>query len=139
MELKLKHLAPYLPYGVDLQLIINGQVVAEETMTKILHYEWEIDTKIGIGISDAEHIWMFKPILRQLSSIQSYFEPLWDSDIEVRSYLSEEFITGFRFEGIEGVLEHKVEWWPVGFYNILLKHHFDVFGLIEQGLATIKE
>lgn len=140
MELKLEHLAPYFPYELDLQLIIRGQVSAEETMTRISHHIWETHpTKIAMGCGNSEHIWMFKPLLRPLSQIQSYFEPLWDSDIDVRTYLSEEYISSFGFESIEEMLEHKIEWWPVGFYTTLLKHHFDLFELIENGLATIKE
>lgn len=134
MELQLKHLAPYLPYelrlSADYFTIDKSFLLVSENTTNSFGN--------GLNIND---VFRFnaKPLLRPLSQIQSYFEPLWDSDIDVRTYLSEEYITSFGFESIEEILEHKVEWWPVGFYTTLLKHHFDIFSLIENGLATIKE
>ena len=132
MELKLEHLAPYLPYGLLGKINDTDSTITLGVETSNFHFTWSIIMFLG----DRPPI---KPLLRPLSQIQSHFEPLWDSDIDVRTYLSEEYIASFGFESIEEILKHKVEWWPVGFYTTLLKHHFDVFGLIENELATIKE
>lgn len=134
MELELKHVSPYLPY--ELNLKVDYFVIEKEYLLVVENNS----NCFGNGLNINEVIrFKAKLLLRPLSQIQSYFEPLWDSDIDVRTYLSEEYITSFGFESIEDVLEHKVEWWPVGFYTTLLKHHFDVFDLIENRLATIKE
>lgn len=135
MKLKLEHLAPYLPYQLEGYCLANIHTIVEFIKPNRIGGI----TKFGNHVPIADTFKGFKPLLRPLSQIQSYFEPLWDSDIDVRTYLSEEYITSFGFESIEEILEHKVEWWPVGFYTTLLKHHFDVFELIENGLATIKE
>jgi len=140
MELKLEHLAPYLPYSLDLQFIIDGEVMAEETMCKIAHFEWEIDTKIGIGIADTEHIWMFKPLLRPLSQFGD------SGDLrKVNEFIGlgkwcdayDEYFQAWFNDSAN--INKLVLQAPYEIFQYFLSEHYDVFSLIENGLATIKE
>lgn len=67
----------------------------------------------------------FKPILRPLSDLTKkyYFDNLKDGDFE----LSEEII-----KEIKTISRGYLKFYQL---NYLLNHHFDVFGLIEKGLA----
>jgi len=140
MELEIKHISPYLPYDLYLQFVINGYVVAEDLMTGIQHYNWEThSTKVRVGIIEAEHIWMFKPILKPLSEFG-------ESD-DLRKV--HEFI-GFG-KWCDAYDEYFKEWFndssridklimqaPYEIFQYFLSEHYDVFGLIKQGLAVKK-
>lgn len=133
MELEVKHLAPYLPYGLKLQYIVRDKVENTGVMKSISHNENETyPTRVSIDFNDEEHIWMFKPILRPLSQIKKYFEPIFETDKEVNEYLSYEATTPFS---VEEILNYKFQYLPYGTYQVLFKHHFDVFSLIDAGLA----
>ena len=130
MELELKYLAPYLPYGLKLKLrdkIIEMQGLISVS-ERIISYD--IDKKL----CECE-ISLIKPILRPLSDLlKNEFENVYKNQIDYESieHLSEldceSFLTcNFSYE----------------FWQSLFKNHFDVFGLIEKGLAidinTIKK
>ena len=103
-KLELKHLAPYLPYKVEVKLesklYPKCKIVGVVRNTIYLNYHGH---SLSLQISDV------KPILRPLSDN-------WHLQFEVR----------------------RLDAW-----ERLFKGHFDVFGLIEKGLAidinTIKE
>ena len=109
MKLELKHLAPYLPHGLWCEVnYIEGKEV------KPFEIRWV--TKDFNIYSD------IKPILRPLSD------------------LTNEFKYDFRFtERTITIHKHGLDYWVKGLrfdiVEFLLKNHFDVFGLIEQGLA----
>lgn len=135
MELQVKHLAPYLPYGLKLQYVVREKVEKTGIMKSINHNEDETHpTRVSISaMYNEEHIWMFKPLLRPLSQIKEYFEPIFETDKEVNEFLSYETLTPFSIEDLENCLPNYI---PYGSFKVLLKHHFDVFGLIEKGLAV---
>lgn len=97
MKLELKHLAPYLPYGLRIQ---DG---------------WgDIQKLRPIHLEETSPI-VLRPILRPLSDLE---------------------YTKFEFENDEYVIDKESsselcwdEW------TFLFENHFDVFGLIEKGLA----
>ena len=105
MKLELKHLAPYLPYGVHL---MNN------------YGRWH-NTTLHKSISIYMMLEM-KPILRPLSDLTKLGsnERWWRDKIALG-------ITKLDYESIQELLEE----------------HYDVFGLIEEGLAidinTLKE
>jgi hypothetical protein len=120
MELEVKHLAPYLPYNLSLQYIVRDKVEKTGIMKSIIHNEDETHpTKVSIEWGDAEHIWMFKPLLKPLSQLGNdyYF---------------------FHYEKQEGLMmKRKNETYcRLNELDFLFKNHFDVFGLIDAGLAT---
>jgi len=141
MKLELKHLAPYLPYGLKCQYegIVNGGEISKKRKEYKKENEpfvnWsyfrDIDEIKGLKIAPLKSIRVYKkywvatcgiynkgqkgfysgigikPILRPLSDIQ-------DDDINTPEYLQ---------ECCYSYVQH------------LLEQHYDVFGLIPQGLA----
>jgi len=119
MKLELKHLAPYLPYGVEYfntheDFIEQKGIINPHSCFDILRYEY------------------IKPILRPLSDLLN--EEL-DFYIDFNTILNEidsrylrEAIVNKKFYSKD--IHYSFEVW-----NCLLSMHFDIFGLIEQGLA----
>lgn len=117
-KLQLKHLSPYLPYGLLMfdddnpnqyypRLI--GVLNDENIITSLPRFPYNYNC----GIST------FKPILRPLSD-------LTPGDSKEFEYVSLDDL----IRGIES--EHcSIKCW-----NSLLREHFDVFGLIDKGLAV---
>jgi hypothetical protein len=152
-KLQLSHIAPYFPYYLKMryQNDCNGYC-RDGVLLKMKHLDdvpnsacFTLEEDENGDFSASGHISMFKPILRPLSNIFSFFNDshLFDSDIDIRTFLNEDFLKSRGIETIDEIYELKAEWLPLGFINTLLKYHFDVFGLIEKGLAidftTIKE
>ena len=121
MELEVKHLAPYLPYGLKLQYVVREKVEQIGIMKSISHNEDETHpTRVSISsMYNEEHIWMFKPLLKPLSQLgnENYF---------------------FHYDNQEGLMmKRKNETYcRLNELDFLFKNHFDVFGLIDAGLAT---
>lgn len=145
-KITIKELAPYLPYG--LKCIWNTEtyelhgVLANDKCKLMDIYD---DTIYGCGIK------FIKPLLFPLSSLTK--------EIEVNG---ERFVPLKVLESMNDFGEHlyiqsstlsedfgKLDWWiedeggftfneMMNVYNKLLEWHFDVFGLIERGLAIDK-
>lgn len=134
-RLNIKHIAPYLPYGLKVNR--NGTDWS---------YELESCNKDGV-ITDTsfQHYWEYeviKPILRPLSDLYKeithngktfipYRELDWESyDDEIGYIVSAEY--GENPRVAINVLDF------IDDYYKLLEWHFDVFGLIDKGLAIDK-
>jgi len=129
MGLEVKHLAPYLPYGLKLQYVVREKVEKTGIMKTIIHNEDETHpTKVSIDWNDSEHIWMFKPILRPLKEIQNEIENFENIQYYGSNYENGQKIDGFSFGGILTL--------SIDDFQKLLSMHFDVFGLISKGLAV---
>jgi len=135
MKLELKHLAPYLPYGLKVQCDIwNEEICAVDGFSATLK-----DVRLTCIIarnkerSEAttwtpklEHC---KPILRPLSDLTKnidndernvkYYSLLKTcySEVDLRNFQEVPLIQ--KYDDVQ----------------ILLEYHFDIFGLIEKGLA----
>jgi len=133
MKLELKHLAPYLPYRLKLIVVSNQDngLIGEMIF---LHKDY-LGTNVGIKHHlkierGLEHI---KPILRPLADIDKeidingWFIPF--DDIYLHPYRNDT-----KEELKEKLQEPNVElsYWIM---EKLFEWHFDVFGLIEKGLA----
>ena len=121
MELQLKHLVQYLPYGLQLQFIVRGKVLQTGTMRTLTFNEHETHPeKVSIEHSDEEHIWMFKPLLK----------PIDNNAEQLRIYFM--LMSHSRWSDIiKNPLNcsyEDLQW--------MIKNHYDVFGLIDAGLAT---
>ncbi len=105
-KLELKHLAPYLPYGLKgLGKYPNGDDnIREINISNVMAY---VDNDINS-----------KPILRPLSDLTNYKGIFHNWEYIINTELSCD-ITWYEWEA-------------------LFEHHFDVFGLIEKGLAIDK-
>ncbi len=117
--LTIKELAPYLPYGLNMQYVVRGVVEKTGVLQSISHNENETHpTRVSISqLYNQEHIWMFKPLLRPLSDFNY---PVW------YDYPNKEMF-------YEDVKNQTVS---VKIWNELLKDHVDVFNLIGIKLAT---
>ena len=127
-KLELKHLAPYLPYG----LIFHGESCGfNENFYPVMSIndsEYE-ETSIFTILNE-----QWKPILRPLSDLTKEIDVNGEKIIPI-NYLCEQVLHELR-----RIIEHfiiygsygELPYW-VSLY--LFECHFDVFGLIEKGLA----
>lgn len=118
--LELKHIAYYLPYNVEVK-----QLNAEKRDTFTLDVE-------GLRIMEVYGYEHFSLVLRPLSDIQKYFEPLFTTDENISKLLSEEYICPFSINDIGDCL---AEYLPFNTFQLLIEHHFDVYELIDKGFA----
>jgi hypothetical protein len=99
-KLELKHLAPYLPYNLDIMFKGSKQKL----------FNRFVITGRPIKIK-------FKPILRPISDLHKMaFASEWDKTVY--------WLLSNRPQGLE-----------YGIVEVLCKEHFDIFGLIDKGLA----
>ena len=127
MKLELKHLAPYLPYGLkavirlreDSSLPIDDECTVNVTCFEAAYLDSEYEE--------------FKPILRPLSDLIAFI----NIDFEDEKFKPVDVI--IRKGGCNTAvgLHVKIGKGTLGFkyFDLLIQWHFDVFGLIEKGLA----
>ena len=136
MKLELKHLAPYLPYELKFYNISSEEIFGEVEKIdvyfgKIYLYKplsWE---KVVIDyVNQSESI--YKPILRPLSDLTKEIE-------EGKKPIAEWLMLCKNSKGVWSFDTNDFSTWEVmaviNEVNLLFKNHFDVFGLIEKGLA----
>ena len=123
MKLELKHLAPYLPYGLKVSNI-RGSVFLLNTFSNMRGRGIE-SRDINSVLSE-----QMKPILKPLSDLTKEFE---HNGEKVNIF---DRIEIYKGSGVDYLIEQiRFGFVEVIVYNILLEHHFDVFGLIEKNLA----
>lgn len=140
-KLTLEHLAPYLPYDIELAFVLRDEIRYVGKITSLLDIQEYDDIKIKIGYNDAEHIWMFKPILHPLSDLTKEIEHNGEKFVPVDIF--------FPYSDYDKIFDRKVDitslelagsinfkYSPYFILNNLFKWHFDVFGLIDAGLAV---
>ena len=135
MELEVKHLAPYLPYGLKLQYVVREKVEQTGIMKSINHNEDETHpTRVSISaMYNEEHIWMFKPMLRRkahLHTLQSEILIRWGGGLSDRAKAQ------WLKEVTDDMLYSAFNSLRYDFVELMLENHIDVFGLIDAGLAT---
>jgi hypothetical protein len=128
MKLELKHLAPYLPYELH-GIIFYTKTDFEKTKLCI---------KDGLNNEADIASWLLgsyqvKPILRPLADLNSLIEVNNRKfyPIDELAEIDEVVVLQYSFEFFETSMKHLPHW----IVQQLLEWHFDVFGLIEQGLA----
>lgn len=125
MELELKHLSPYLPYGLNIKL--------NDKLYELIYVDYGSGYWEELGLLDKDSgnkeytsTINIKPILRPVSHItKDEFNDLYEN----LSYQSQGLI--LRNDLIGNWAE------SMRYYDFkkLLYNHFDVFGLIDAGLA----
>lgn len=133
MKLELEHLAPYLPYELKAKMEIFGD---NETIVDVVGCVGEFVFLDGVRktISEQFFIHEIKPILRPLSDIVTYFHNAF-ADGKFEEYLDADFLENHSICGVGELENIKVGYLPYGTFELLVKHHFDVFDLIPNGLA----
>jgi len=125
MKLETKHLAAYLPYNLKCEVLNSGQ---EKEIGEMIAVYDDNSACFGNIIESEKGFEYIKPILKPMLDFETYFAKIFETDKDVKEYLNEGFITiDNNFINIEDM--------PFGVVQLAFKHHFDIFGLIEKGLA----
>jgi hypothetical protein len=119
MKLELKHLTPYLPYGLNI-IHTSNEIYSSSNI-------WEMEGLVRDNIYLKENrypadIFSVKPILRPKSDLSKYRLPT----VPDPKNSSPAVI----------FLDWSVEMCYYDEYVFLFENHFDVFGLISAGLAV---
>lgn len=123
MKLKLKHIAPYLPYNLMCQTKDRGNVVVSE-----LNAAYSDNSYTFMNIVESEKGFdEIKPILRPLSD-------LTNNEFD-ESVIGNQIVGSYKTKGILKTYYHKSVLENYEIMKWLFENHFDVFGLIEKGLA----
>lgn len=125
--LKLHHVAPYLPYELRCQTVDRGRVVISE-----LNAAYSDNSYTFMNIVESEKGFSdIKPLLKPMNALNvSYITEL----ARHVSTIDEKYTIEVAMKLIE---ERKLKPlnMPYVIVQILLQWHFDVFGLIDKGLA----
>jgi hypothetical protein len=140
MELEVKHLIPYLPYGLKCQYIVRDSIVKTGTLVGINHRPYETHpTRVSIDFEEQEHIWMFKPILRPLKNLGEIIEHNGETFCPI-DWIEDKYYTLYLHEECKRLMEEDGHNWINHMSYLLIQHlfewHFDVFGLINEKLAV---
>jgi len=115
MKLELKHLAPYLPYNLNMKRLNKNNQIRYITMNN------------GNIMGPIEQIDLCKPILRPMSDLHnSSYKWMEIASSEAQSR-NDEYVILKDYTKTENITVH--------FYFWLISNNFDVFGLIPAGLA----
>lgn len=137
-KLTLKELAPYLPYRLKWHLLsaypgANPLATIEEMTLVGVDSCISFEKASEIYLDSDENDVIGKPILRPLSDLTKEIEIKGKKFIPHQELIS---IACGMIVGISSLEEYKdireVLYWE---YEQLIEWHFDVFGLIEKGLA----
>jgi hypothetical protein len=131
MKIELKHIAPYLPYGLNWYCLDKDSREWENLGLSKIHLDNEIleignmDIEISeLGISDDMEV---KLILRPLSDHTKEIEVNGEKFVP-KDWLNENFIGE--------TIGTNIATWSHRAVDKLFEWHFDVFGLIEKKLAV---
>ena len=122
MKLELKNLAPYFPYGLKVRIYSdsNSPIMDNE----VYGYEYEHLLFID-GLAKLEYC---KPILRPLSDLTKWAEEYYNFlKLDETNKYDLDYLCEMNGD-ISNQLRYDMLLW-------LFENHFDVFGLIEKGLA----
>ena len=127
MKLELKHLAPYLPYNLNTKYLLYN-VIGE--IGEIAPQKNEVRDK-KLTAENVDFVLEYcKPLLRPLSDLNKEIEcdGIIFNPIETYAGMSQlkECVT---------LSTHELRYAHYSTVEFLFEHHFDVFGLIEKGLA----
>ena len=131
-RLNIKHIAPYLPYGLKVQYegIINGNDIKQ--WEKDFPNFGEIDGVVGIvelaKILSPKLHWVLNKLNAE-DGICSAKAVNADGNVEL--YFMEYFCNfGLSKNNIDLIIKD-----PIGLFAYLFQHHYDIYRLIDKGLA----
>ena len=134
MKLETKHLAPYLPYNLKCEVLNSGK---EKEIGEMIAVYDDNSACFGNIIESEKGFEYIKPILRPIQEVELFFENQWalGNDEDVRKYLDADFLWQNGNIEVNEIQLMKAEYLPYGTLQVLLKYNFDVFDLIDKGLA----
>ncbi|AMR34158.1 hypothetical protein A0256_23255 [Mucilaginibacter sp. PAMC 26640] len=123
MKLELKHLSPYLPYGLK---VIPNEFLKHQTCVLGIQLD-----PLNIEIVRYGEIRESKVALKNIKPVLKPLSDLYNTDgFSLSKMISHGYHNSFWSKekfSVKHVYYHDL--------LILLEHHFDVFGLIDSGLA----
>lgn len=135
-KIQLKHIVPYLPYGLTGRWTNSNPkwIWRLCNLSSAASIQIIRSTKTSVKSECARPIYEFIPILRPLTDLMEdiFSEQFFEDDSEL---LGDEFtplVRAIFFLQNSTPLE---VCFPYGIWELFFRHHFDVFGLIEAGLA----
>jgi hypothetical protein len=130
MKLEIKHLAPYLPYG------LKGTFRVGDALPHLVSVADEVRQK-ELNVSNVEFFLLHcKPLHRPLSDLTKEIEHNGERFVPIEKlkclhpmiwFNGDRFVAGIRGLNIDEI--------PLNVANSLFEWHFDVFGLIDSGVA----
>lgn len=130
-KLELKHLVRYLPYGLKVKL--DSELFPTPTLIGAVRTNCYLNYH-GHGL--CFEIDKIKPILRPLSDLTKEIEVNGEkfAPCEELNKIHKTTITYLKMQEI--IIDNiKIDCTPSWIQNKLLEWHFDIYGLIEKGLA----
>jgi hypothetical protein len=129
-ELTLEHLSAYLPYGLKAKMSLCFD---QQTIVEIVGLSFEFVELTGIRKTVSEHFELsdIKPILRPLSDLTKEIEHNEEKFVPMDVLYDDFRETDLLHFNPKNMFNQS--------YNLvqkLLEWHFDVFGLIDKGLAV---
>jgi hypothetical protein len=127
-KLTLEHLLAYAEHSVFVDIIT---ALGTKSTLILNHYTVGLIWNSLVAGMDV------KLRLRPMSDIEDFFEPLYGQleHQDVTDFLDEDYLNEFGNLEVSDIQNWKIETLPFGLVKVLLKHHFDIFGLIPKGLA----
>ena len=139
-ELELKHLAPYLPYGLPIKILNHKCDYVSIEFAKANGFYMMADEfyvtyeggRTGKGVND------FKPLLLPLSKLDKTFSV--NGEEYHRNLIMDYFINSRHIFTCQTIIKNRLTTNTLKFLDAqtMFKFHFDVFGLIDAGLALNK-
>lgn len=128
MKLELKHLCSYLPYGLKYFIDFEDGDTIISTVDGIIENEIYLSSGNETLIEDK----MSNPILRPLSDLVDSEE----IEVDGKEFVAiDYFIGGDSDEILNACKINDLRFLPYNIIEKLLEWHFDIFGLIDAGLA----
>jgi hypothetical protein len=131
MKLELKHLAPYLPYTLKVWDSYSDEPKELYGLCNDGADEVAVQTKPSYPVSGRQ-IFEIKPILRPLSDLVKECELEYNPEENGTSWVEQLLGKNLRYFNYLTYKPMFNNYWE---FERLVKNHFDVFGLIEKGLA----
>ena len=129
-KIELKHLAPYLPYGLKMTWSDGKINVLNPELDEIDYSENEVNLTLVLFIINKGHN-DIKPILRPLSDLTEEITHKGKTFIPAARMITHGFHNSFWYE----IDKFDYRYLYAMDFEKLLEWHFDVFGLIDAGLA----
>ena len=131
MKLEIKHLAAYLPYFLN---VFSGDSNVKYLLTDVNLNKNTYQRFVKLDEGDSryyqQHIEYCKPILRPLRDISTYkYKPRYGQNkYPISEIMPTEYVEIIECGNVKDI--------PQDWFELLVKHHFDVFYLINKKLAV---
>lgn len=131
-KLKLEHLTPYLPYGLQCHNMGNIEDDGNAFISEIVGLDQD-SVWVSHEHEDGDYDYSDTlPILLPMSSLKnSDLMKCWNKEHSIEIRYNKRIILDVNSSTCIDIIGY-----PLTFITDLFKNHFDVFGLIEKGLAV---